>query len=223
MSGAQFARELRLAFAPGTLWADIVKEVAPMARQDRDEAIRAGEFSAAYDTFVNGREGAREESLQPGGAIVYRARSLGAAVAMALAYLRRNSPDRVTRQGSTHTTSTRYRDSFMVGISRGDQAGRAIPAASFDPDLVSADATEAFIYSPLPFSRQVDVQLVGTRRIRFSIDAGLFDRTAAYVRRAFPALYAQRIYNLDHPGKYRPKFSKARAFQSPGVIIRAER
>jgi hypothetical protein len=220
MNGAQFARELKLAFAPGTLWADIVQDLAPLARQDRDDAIRAGEFSAAYTTFVNGREGAIEESLQPGGAIVYRARSLGAAVAMALDYLRRNSPDRVTRQGSTHPTTTRYRDSFMVGISRGDMAGRAIPAASFDPELVSADATEAFIYSPLPFSRQVDVQLVGSRRIRFSIEAGLFDRTAAYVRRAYPALYAQRIYNLDHPGKYRPQNAKASAFQSPGVIIR---
>ncbi len=221
MSGAQFAREIRLAFSADMLWSDIVKEVAPLARADRDQAIRAGEFSAAYDTLVNGREGAREESLQPGGAIVYRARSLGAAVGLALDYLRRNSPDRVTRQGSAHATTTRYRDSFMVGISRGDQAGRAIPAESFDPDLVSADATEAFVYNLQPFSRQVDVQLEGSRRIRFSIEPGIFNRAAAYVRRAYPDLQAQRIYDLDFPGKYRPRYAKASAFQSPGLIIRA--
>lgn len=223
MKGAQFARELRLTFSADMLWSDIVKEVAPLARQDRDEAIRAGEFSAAYDTFVNGREGAREEALQPGGAIVYRARSLGAAVALALDYLRRNSPDRVAPQGGKHGTATRYRDSFMVGISRGDQAGRAIPAESFDADRVSADATEAFVYNLQPFSRQVDVQLEGARRLRFSIEPGLFNRAAAYVRRSYPALQANRIYDLDFPGKYRPKNSRARAFQSPGLVIRAGR
>jgi hypothetical protein len=223
MSGAQFAREITIAFAPETLWAEIVRDVVPIARADRESEIAAGNFGAAYDTLVNGRADAPEESLQPGGAIVYRARSIGAAVAMALDYLRRNSPDRVAGQGRKHNTSTRYRDSFMVGISRGAAAGRAIPAASFDPDLVTADATEAFIYSPLPFSRLVDVQMEGGRQVRFTIDAGLFDRTAAQVRRAYPALYTQRIYNLDHPGKYRPKTAKVRAFHSPGVVIRAER
>lgn len=223
MSGSAFAREIRLAFGKDALWADIVKEVVPLARQDRDQAIRANEFSAAYDTIVNGREGAPEESLQPGGAIVYLARSIGPAVALALDYLRRDSPDRVVPQGSKHDTSTRYRDSFMVGISRGATAGRAVPAASFDADQVSADATEAFIYSPLPFSRQVDVQLIGSRRIRFSIEAGLFDRAAAYIRRSFPMLDARRVYDLDHPGKYRPENAKARQFHSPGVVIRTAR
>lgn len=221
MSGAQFSREIRLAFGPDALWADIVKEVAPLARADRDSAIASNEFSAAYDTFVNGREGAAEESLQPGGAIVYRARSLGAAVALALDYLRRNSPAQVVPQGGGHNTADRYRDSFFVGISRGEQAGRAIPAASFDPDRVTAGATEAFIYNLQPFSRLVDVQFEGGRRIRFSIEAGLFDRAATYVRRAYPALDARRVYDLDFPGKYRPKNSRARAFHSPGVVIRA--
>lgn len=223
MSGAKFAQEMRLAFAPGTLWPEIARETAVFARRHRDEEIAAGRFSRAYDRIVNGVEGAVEESLKPGGLIVYRANSIGPAVAMALEYLRRNSPDRVAPQGSKHNTPQRYRDSFMVGISRGDAAGRAIKAADFDPSRVTADATEAFIYSPLPFSRIVDVQLEGTRRIRFSIDSGLFDRAAGYVRRAFPALYAQRVYNLDHPGKYRPKFSKARAFHSPGIVIRTGR
>lgn len=223
MSGAAFAREIKLAFAPGTIWADIVRDVVPLARADRETEIAAGQFSPAYDTIVNGRPDAPEESLQPGGAIVYRARSLGAAIASALDYLRRNSPAQVTPQAAKHNTGTRYRDSFMVGISRGDMAGRAIPAASFNAELVTADATEAFIYSPLPFSRLVDVQMEGGRRVRFSIEAGLFDRTAAYLRRLYPALYAQRIYNLDHPGKYRPKTARAKAFHSPGVIIRAER
>ena len=221
MKGAQFARELRLAFSADMLWADIVKEVAPFARQDRDATIRAGEFSGSYDTLVNGREGAAEETLQPGGAIVYRARSLGEAVAMALDYLRRNSPERTTPQRGNDNTPARYRDSFMVGISRGEQAGRAIPAELFDPARVSAGATEAFIYNLQPYSRLVDVQLEGGRRIQFSIEPGLFNRAAAYVRRAYPALQANRIYDLDFPGKYRPKNSRARAFQSPGLVIRA--
>lgn len=223
MSGATFAREVRKAFAPGTLWTEVAQEMARFARRDRDEQIAAGRFSPAYDTLVNGQEGAREESLKPGGAIVYRARSLGAAIALALDYLRRNAPDRVAPQFASHNTGTRYRDSFMVGISRGDLAGRAIPAAQFDMDRVTADATEAFIFSPLPFSRMVDVQMVGGRRIRFSIEPGLFDRAAAAVRRAYPALYAQRVYDLDFPGKYHPKTAKARQFHSPGIVIRTGR
>lgn len=221
MSGSTFAREIRLTFAPGTQWAEIVKQVAPMARQGRDAAIQSGEFSASYNTFVNGREGAVEESLQPGGAILYRARSIGAAVALALDYLRRNSPERVVPQRGKHNTAERYRDSFFVGITRGNVDGRAIPAASFDPARVTADATEAFIYNLQPFSRLVDVQMEGGRRIRFSIDAGLFDRAATYVRRSFPAIDARRIYNLDFPGKYRPQNARARQFHSPGLIIRA--
>lgn len=223
MSGAKFARELRLAFSADKLWPEIAAETATFARRYRDGEIAAGRFSRAYSTFVNGVEDAPEESIRLGGVIVYRANSIGPAVAMALDYLRKNAPDRVVKQGAKHSTSERYRDSFEVGISRGDVAGRAIPAASFNPEMVSADATEAFIYSPLPFSRIVDVQLEGARRIRFSIEPGLFDRAAAFVRRAFPALYAQRVYNLDFPGKYRPKFAKAKQFQSPGVVIRTGR
>jgi hypothetical protein len=138
---------------------------------------------------------------------------------MALELLRKGSPERVAKQGVKNNTPIRYRDAFEVGISRGEVGGRPIPAASFDPGKVTSDATEAFIYNLLPFSRQVDVQLIGSKRIRFSIDAGLFDRVAGSVRRAFPALYVSRIYNVDFPEKYTTSPPGGK-FHSPGLVIR---
>ncbi len=232
MSGARFARDVRLAFSPDTLWPQVVQETAIFARRYRDDLIAAGRFSPNYRTLVNGVEGAAEETLQRGKLIVYRANSIASAVAAALDYLKRNSPDRRVRQGTTHNTAERFRDSFFVGISRGDVAGRLIPADRFRPELVTADATEAFIGNTAPFNRLVDVQLEGGRSIQFSIDAGLYDRAAAHIRRAYPALDAFRRYDVDFPGKYvlktgqplkRRKGRGAKTVQSPALIISTER
>jgi hypothetical protein len=228
VSGAQFSRELHLAFAPGTMWEEIAQKTAIYARTSRDELIAAGRFSPAYTTMVNGVLGSKEETLRPDGLIVYRANSIGPAVARALEYLKRNSPARRVPQSGSHNTGDRFRDSFFAAISRGDQAGRLIPADQFRPELVGADATEAFIGNLQPFNRLVDVQLEGGRKIQFSIDAGLYDRAATYIRRTYPALDAFRRYDIDFPGKYilqtgqptkRRKGRGAKTVNSPALII----
>jgi hypothetical protein len=206
--GAQFAREMTRFFAPRTLWPEIARETAIFARRERDELIRARRFAPLYATFVNGVEDAAEETIRPGGAILYRARSLGAGVALAIAELRRRAP----------VVSGRYRDSFMVGVARGGVEGRAMPWDMFDPAQVSEDATEAFIYSPEPFSRKLDVQLIGARRLQVSAPAGFFKDAAATVRRRFPMLDAQRLYTVRHPAAERRE--DGRMIEYPAVVVR---
>lgn len=220
MSASVFARELRFRFSRDTLWPQVQRATAMMARQHRDWLIEDGDFSAHYRTIVNGVEGAAEETIRPNGTIIYRTRGIGMAVSFVLAYLRDHAPEQRARQTARHSTPLRFRDSFMVGISRGNEDGRAIPAASFSADRVSDDATEAYVYSSLPFSRLVDVQLEGGRRLKFSVEPGIYASAAQAARRAYPGIDAQRIYDIRHPARQRRK-SDRRWIQYPGVVIRA--
>lgn len=221
MSGARFEREVRLAFSADALWADIQLQAAQDARATRDRLIAEGRFPRAFTTLVNGIEGAAEETIRPGGAIVYEGQVLGPAVAFALAFLRDRSPSRRTRQYAKHSTPDRYADSFMVAISRGSADGRPIPASRFSADAVSADATGAFIYNRLPFARKVDVQLEGGRKLSFSSPPGLFADAARAVRSRWPTLNASRLYTVQHPAAERT--SAGRRLEYPALEIRLAR
>ena len=205
MSGSTFARQIRLSFSPDALWPEIARRTAEHARGERDRLIAAGSFSRRYVTLVNGIEGAREETIRPGGAIVYQAVSLGAAVLLALDVLRRRSP----------VVSGDYRNSFLVAA----EGGRPIPAAAFNPNLLGRDASEVYVFSPLPYSRKVDVQLVGGRKLRFSVEPGLYEDAARAVKRAYPDLDASRLYTVQHP--QRERNDAGRWIEYPAVVIRA--
>lgn len=212
MSGASFARQVQLAFQPGTLWPVMRQQVVRYARADRDRLIAQDRFPAQFNTFVNGVEGADEFSLRPEGLILYRGLSLGPAIAFALSYLQKRSP----------VLTGAFSRSFMVGVSRGSQDGRPIPMAQFEAARVGADATEAFIYSPLPYGRLVDVQLVGTRRLRFSVEPGLYDDAGRAVQRRFPMLNAFRRYTVQHPARERRQ-SDGRWIEYPALVIALRR
>lgn len=206
MSGAQFQRAVRLAFSRDAIWADVAARTAAFARSDRDAKISAQRFSPIYDTLVNGREGAAEETIQPGGAIVYRAQLLGPAVAAALAELMKRVP---RRTGG-------YAKTFRVALGRGE-GGYPIPAAQFDPALVSPEATDAYVFSTADFSRQLDVQIAGNRRIRVMVPPGFFADAAAAVRRRFPTVQAQRLHTIRWPGAGRTR--QGREIEYPAVWI----
>ncbi|HEV7458234.1 MAG TPA: hypothetical protein VGN96_15795 [Roseococcus sp.] len=215
MSGARFAREIRLAFAPETQWPEVVRRLAAYARMDRDRAIQAGQFSPEYETIVGGRQDAAEETLRPGEVIVYRARALGMAAALGLAELQRRAPRRTGDYAGTFAVAVRGRGGW----------GGFIRAASFDPRRVGADAEEIVLFSTADYSRKLDVQQVGGRTIRVMVPPGFFSDAAAAVRRAYPAVDAFRSYNVPRgvrwPG---PKRTQAgRLIQYPCVMISARR
>jgi hypothetical protein len=211
MSGRAFARQVSLTFSEAELWPQVRARFVAYARADRDRLIAARQFPSNFTTFVNGAEGADETTLRPDGVILYRGQALGLAIAFALDFLARRSP----------FLDGDYRKSFMVGVSRGAALGRAIPMLQFDPAKVSPDATEAFVYSPLPYSRLVDVQMVGTRRLRFSVEPGLYQDAAKAVRARFPALDARREYTIQHPDRERRE--DGRWIEYPALLIRQMR
>jgi hypothetical protein len=97
-----------------------------------------------------------------------------------------------------------YRDSFQYAVSAGGNGtakryigSRIIRPDGFDPQKVGADVDEVILFNRQPYSRKVDVQLAGLRKLRFEVPEGLFDDAAAAVRRRFPTLAARRVYTMS--------------------------
>ncbi|CAO3445722.1 hypothetical protein [Azospirillum argentinense] len=232
MAGAQaFRRSLHL-FVDRTLSPEAQsRRLAQRARQERDALIADGRASPSYRWWVDGREGVPEELVQPanGGRIVYRFNSLGAVTAFALAFLIERSPPRSSAPINPRTGKTaHYRDGFYVGV-----GGKFIPAATFNPSAVPPGA-EIVIGNTQPYSRKVDVQLVGMEPLMFTVPAGLFDDAAKAVNAQYgDFVKAKRVYSMSFPGQYQlrqEQFRKGRSrkregkpVESPALIITSRR
>lgn len=194
--------------------------LANFAKTDVAKLIASGRASEQYDRYVDGNEGAPEEAVKPNGIIAYIFGGTGKVVVYALGFLIGRSP---------HLTG-RYQDSFVVNV-----GGDHIPAAEFDPELVPIN-TDVIIYNKQPYSRKIDVQLVGQKRLHFSTAPNLFADAQQAVRSRFGnSVMAKRLYNVDFPGKYalrqrqmRPKPRQhlirrgvGELVESPGLLITA--
>lgn len=208
------------------------RRLAEAARRERDALIAAGRASPSYRWWVDGREGAPEESVAAAGdgRIVYRFSSLGAVITFALETLIERSPPRSSTPINQKTGKTaHYRDGFYVGVN-----GRFIPAAVFQPTSVPPGA-EIVIGNTQPYSRKVDVQLVGTRKLSFSVPAGLFDDAAkAIATRYGDFVTVHRVYTMQFPGQYllraeqvtnkgRSRRRMGKPVESPALIIKSRR
>jgi hypothetical protein len=181
-------------------------KLAAFARTGLAELIASGKASPSYRRFVDGREGAQESDVRPDGVILYEFSYIAEAVLFAITFLQGRSPVR----------SGRFRESFIVAVD-----GRPIPARQFQPRSVPLTA-EVIIYNKQPYSRKVDVQTVGGRRLRFSTPAGLFDDCARAMKRRFGNSFtAKRLYSVAAPGQYvlRRGPKKGRRVDSPAVVI----
>jgi hypothetical protein len=158
--------------------------LARTAIAGREELIRSRRAPDSYRTLVDGKEGVPEAQVQPRGMIVYRFNLLGEAAVFALAFLRERSPVR----------GGKFRDSFWLAVD-----GRAFSMKTFDPEKVGT-ATEIIIYNTQPYSRRVQVQFDGTRRLRFSVPPDMFGDAMMAVRRRFPTLDATQLYRIKAPG-----------------------
>ena len=224
MSGSAFRQAASVLVARHLSAAARSRILADVAIRGREHLIREGRASRSFTTTVDGREGAAESSVQPEGTIVYRFQLLGEAALFAMGYLRGRSP----------VKSGRFREGFVYAVGErgskrgGAQAelyttGRIIRPDSFDPQKVDADVGEILIFNRQPYSRKVDVQLVGNRRLRFSVPPDMFDDAAAAVQRRFPTLSARRIYQIRFPGQWVRKRGQGagRAVESPALVISA--
>ncbi len=178
--------------------------LARAAKGKLNELIGSGRASRDYRRFVDGREGVAEEAVgpAPSGQIVYRFNALAAVATFALSFLVNRSPQK----------SGRFRQGFYLGID-----GKFVPMQSFNPRAVTADVKEIVIGNREPYSRKVDVQLIGTEKLSFSVPPGLFDDGVAAIKRQFgPIVDVKRVYTMRFPGQYilkQEQFHKSGRYQ----------
>ena len=141
------------------------RKFATAARGYRDQLIREGTAPAQYLTFVDGREGAKEETTRPGGATVYRFSLIGAIVRRVLTELERSAPQ---DRGD-------YMRSFVVAVN-------SRPWTQ-DFDDIPPDA-EVMIVNVVPYARKIE-----TGAITIRVPAKPFERSRQRLLRAFPSVF----------------------------------
>ncbi len=156
---------------PSTLLpqAERAKIIAAAARTERDAMISRGEASPIYRTLVDGRDGAPEESIKPGGAIIYRFNTLGQAAIFGLSFARERSP----------VLSGTYKRSWFV----------AVNGVPWDGNLreVPSDA-QVMIVNAAPYHRKVET---GAQR---GLGRGICEAIRKAVRQRFPNMEAAVIF-----------------------------
>jgi hypothetical protein len=207
-----FERDLRLATA-GMRPPEINKRLAAFARDQLAVAIAAGEGSANYDRFVNGREGAPEESVQVPSVILYAFNWWDDVIAAAFEELEKRSPRKTGR----------YARSFI-----------AISNGAVITDYSSLPGTaEVIVTNAQPYIRRIEARervfaaarLALARRfgnayrveIRFlSIAAGVHPAIPYILKGAYAARRNARIAN---PANFAGQSIPRRKDQEPGQPI----
>lgn len=222
MSKARAVRRTLDVFVDETLSPEARSDfLADTARQALASAIATGEASDKYRLLVDGREGQKEEAVRPDGKILYLFSYLGEVAAFALAYLRARSPTGLTSGNRLYREA--YGDSFYMGLGTGAEGGgRFIMARNFNPETMGADVTEITIGNIQPYSRKLDVQLVGGRRLRFSVPPNLFEGAATAVKARYGNMVtAKRYYTMRFPRQYTLRTGRraGKPVESPALII----
>lgn len=143
---------------------------AAIARARRDEVIRSGQASERYDTFVDGREGAREETTRPGGAVEYRFNSWGTIIREALLQLALASP----MDGGDFVRA------WTVAVNGRPWTG--------DYEDIPLDA-DVVIVNPLPYARKVEVGAM-----TLSVPAHPIERARQRLLRTFQNVYFGKTF-----------------------------
>lgn len=145
--------------------------LARIAREARDGAIRSGEAPAVYETIVDGRSGAIEETVRPDGVIRYLFNVLGLAVAHALTHAKALSPA---------GPSGDYRSAWMLAVNGSRYQGRIedIPAGA-----------EVTLVNSVPYARKLEVASGQGRSA-----SRVLERVRQGTMRAFPVIRAERTF-----------------------------
>jgi hypothetical protein len=113
------------------------RELAAFARRERDALISSGQASPSYETYVNERQGAVEETVIMPGPITYIFSNWKLVIETALAELQKRAP----RRGG------KYAASFLVTV-----GGRVVT----DYMSIAPDAT-VIIINAQPYTRKMEV------------------------------------------------------------------
>lgn len=180
--------------------------LAKVAHKVVDDLVGTGQVPAAYTSYVDGRKGAAWETVRPDGAIYVKFNPFPAVATYALEFLKARAPEKTGR----------YRRGFYFGITReGGSDGKFVEADAFNPAAITSDVVEVVIGNTEPYSRKVDVQYVGLRKLNFGekCPPGLFEDAAKMINARFGGMVvAKRVYTTEFPGQYtlqREQFRKS--------------
>lgn len=171
-----FAKDLQLATAD-LAPEKINGELAKFARRSLAEEISAGNASTIYTKFVNGREGAEEETVQVPGAIVYEFSYWGPIISFALAALEKRSPKKTGAYIKSHVV--------MIG------------SQVISPTAEIAAGEEVAIVATVPYSRKIEVG-----GMRMSVPDGVFQDVRRLVQSQFGRAVEVRFKMITIPGGY---------------------
>jgi hypothetical protein len=182
-----FARELKVATA-GLEPQAIATLLAKSARAILAESQAARQFPQNYVKSVNGKIGAREESVVPPGPIVYTAVWWSEIVTYGLAFAEERSPVR----------SGRFKSSWFA-MSNGTQV--------LDYESIPITA-EVIITNDQPYSRKIEV---GHQRV--NVPPGVVLDLVSALRRKFGELVIVQRRFINLQGAYRLKTEGSRRSQ----------
>jgi len=186
-NGQTVARTIAL-FADRTLSPEALsRHLAQAARRLRDEAIRSGEAPDSYDTFVDGRAEAAEDSVRPNGVIVYRFNLLAMAVQYAWEEWHRLAP----------VDTGDYRRSVLVSVNgmRWPRAFKAIPRSA-----------DVMLVDPVPYGNRVDIRtniiMQVRQRVRRSFPTVDAQKTYVHLPPSFSVSGYDVPYRRDSKGAF---------------------
>lgn len=142
------------------------RELAAFARRERDALISSGQASPSYETYVNERQGAAEETVIMPGPITYIFSNWKLVIETALAELQKRAP----RRGG------KYAASFLVTV-----GGRVVT----DYMSIAPDAT-VIIINAQPYTRKMEVGANKTGARHFELSKSAINRRFG---RAFSATF----------------------------------
>lgn len=172
MSGSAIRHQVGLLISGALSQKAIAATFAKEARSYRDGLIRKGEtISPSFDTYVDGRKGAPEETVRIGGNVLYVFNSMSAAVSYAYSFAVFRSPRKTGR----------FQRSWIIGVNGRNYTGHI--------EDIPPDATVTLV-NIQPYSRRLDVG----RGHKITLASHITEDTRQATGNRFPQISAQRIF-----------------------------
>ncbi|MCU0731651.1 MAG: hypothetical protein MUE84_08690 [Hyphomonas sp.] len=169
-------RDVRLATA-AIAPENIRKELARFARRELANVIASGEASPIYTKFVNGREGAEEETVEPPGPILYEFSYWRPIIEFVLQFLERRSPVDTGRYQSSHKV--------MLG------------SQFIEADTTISAGEEVTVVATVPYSRKIEVGFM-----RMSVPDGVYQDAMRAVQSQFRGMIRVKFEMIMIPNGY---------------------
>jgi hypothetical protein len=200
-------RELKLALRQDMGPEAMARELAAFSRQNLADYLQTLRIAPGWETFVNGRRGLSEDQVKAPGPVVYLFSYWPEVLNFALAFLRGRSP-------TGPAEGKPYKESFFVMAGGREKHPRQWSTIAPDEEVT--------ITNSAPYSRKLDVGLMGAKPIKLSVPPGIMEAGAAAIRSQYGGLLeAKRVYNVPHTGQwiYRRGRRAGKAVNSPGIIL----